>query len=468
MSENRERRRNSVGSMVFRSINPATEEVVGEFPAMSQEELARALDRAQEAFLVNSRQPIAWRAERMLALAGRLRGQHDELARLVCSEMGKPILEAQAEVEKCAISCQYFAHHAAEFLQDQPAPSDSPRSFVAFRPLGVVLAIMPWNYPFWQVVRFLAPALMAGNSGLLRHSRTTVGSALALERLVREAGFPEGSLAALVTDHESVAGILADPRVRAVTLTGSDVEGSQIAALAGRELKKAVLELGGSDFFLVLEDADLTSAAEVGVRARFQNAGQSCIAAKRFLVAEQVADEYLERFLTLARELRQGDPTDSAVKLGPMARRDLREGLHDQVKRSVASGAVVALGGAPADPPGFFYPATVLTGVTPGMAAFDEETFGPVASFTRFSSEEEGIRLANHPSYGLGGNVWTADPERGVKLASRLDTGRVFINGMTHSDARMPFGGVRRSGFGRELASFGIREFTNIQTVWRP
>ncbi|MHB8324662.1 MAG: NAD-dependent succinate-semialdehyde dehydrogenase [Candidatus Dormibacteria bacterium] len=453
---------------MFRSVNPATETVVAEYPAMSEPEVARALDRAQEAFSINSRQPIAWRSERMLELAQRLRQEHDLLAEQISSEMGKPIAEAQAEVEKCAISCQYFAHQAEEFLRDQPAPSDSPRSFVAFRPLGVVLAIMPWNYPLWQVVRFLAPALMAGNSGLLKHAPTTFGSALALERLVREAGFPDGSLTALVTGTEPVPGLLADPRVRAVTLTGSDVAGSQVAALAGRELKKAVLELGGSDFFLVLEDADLGQAAEVGVRARFQNAGQSCIAAKRFLVAEAVADEYLERFLAAARSLRLGDPMDPAVNLGPLARRDLRERLQEQVRRSVDAGAKVALGGEALSPPGFFYPATVLTGVTPGMAVFDEETFGPVAAFTRFSSEDEGILLANHPRYGLGGNIWTADPEHGVQLAARLDTGGVYVNGMTHSDARIPFGGVRRSGFGRELASFGIREFTNIQTVWRP
>ena len=456
------------GGLMFRSVNPTTEAVVAEYPAMSEQEVARALDRAQEAFSINSRQPIAWRSERMLELAQRLRQEHDALAEQVSSEMGKPIAEAQAEVEKCAISCQYFAHQSEEFLRDQPAPSDSPRSFVAFRPLGVVLAIMPWNYPLWQVVRFLAPALMAGNSGLLKHAPTTFGSALALERLVREAGFPDGSLTALVTGTEPVPGLLADPRVRAVTLTGSDAAGSQVAALAGRELKKAVLELGGSDFFLVLEDADLGQAAEVGVRARFQNAGQSCIAAKRFLVAEAVADEYLERFLAVAKSLRLGDPMDPAVNLGPLARRDLRERLQEQVRRSVDAGAKVVLGGETLDPPGFFYPATVLTGVTPGMAVFDEETFGPVAAFTRFSSEDEGVLLANHPRYGLGGNIWTADPEHGVQLAARLDTGGVYVNGMTHSDARIPFGGVRRSGFGRELASFGIREFTNLQTVWRP
>jgi succinate-semialdehyde dehydrogenase/glutarate-semialdehyde dehydrogenase len=453
---------------VFTSVNPATEEVVGEYPEMSAAAVESALARAHAAFLINSRQSIAWRAERMVDLSSRLAAEHDELARLLCLEMGKPIKEAEAEVEKCVFACQYFAEHAEPFLCDEPAPSDSAHSFVAFRPLGVVLAIMPWNFPLWQVVRFVAPGLMAGNTGLLKHAPNTFGCARALERLVDEAGFPEGSLTALITGTEPVAGLIADSRVRAVTLTGSDTAGSQVAVLAGRELKKSVLELGGSDFFLVLADADLSAAAEVGVRSRFQNCGQSCIAAKRFLVAEEVAEEFEQRFIALAQKLIVGDPSDPTVNLGPLARGDLRSRLHDQVERSLARGAQLRLGGALGDPPGFFYPATVLTGVTAEMAVFQEETFGPVGAFTRFSGEAEGIRLANHPLYGLGGNLWTKDPERGASLAARLDTGAVFVNGMTHSDARLPFGGVRRSGYGRELASFGIREFTNIQTVWRP
>ncbi|HVD03416.1 MAG TPA: NAD-dependent succinate-semialdehyde dehydrogenase [Candidatus Dormibacteraeota bacterium] len=453
---------------VFWSVDPATEEVVAEYESMSAAQIEETLGRAQAAFQHNSRQPLSWRSERMLALAEGLRRDGESLAQLVTREMGKPVGEARAEVEKCAISCQYFAHQAEQFLMDQPMPSDSPRSFVAFRPLGVILAIMPWNFPLWQVIRFAAPALMAGNSALLKHAPTTFGCARALERLVEEAGFPEGSLASLVIGTDPIAAVIADARVRAVTLTGSDRAGSRVAELAGRALKKSVLELGGSDFFLVLADAELSQAAEVGVRARFQNAGQSCIAAKRFLVAAEVADEYLERFQTLAAALPVGNPTDPRVRMGPMARKDLRDQLHDQVLRSQAAGAVVVLGGRPSEGPGFFYPATLLTSVDPSMPAFLEETFGPVASFTRFSTEEEAISLANHPHYGLGGNIWTADPEHGVALAGRMDTGGVFVNGMTHSDARIPFGGVRRSGFGRELASFGIHEFTNVQTVWRP
>jgi succinate-semialdehyde dehydrogenase/glutarate-semialdehyde dehydrogenase len=455
-------------SRVFKSVNPATEQVVGEHREMTSAEVEHALGRAQSAFLINSRQPVSWRAERLQELAKRLREEHEDLARLMSAEMGKPLKEAEAEVEKCAVSCQHYALHAEEFLRDEPTPADSPRSFVAFRPLGVVLAIMPWNFPLWQVVRFLAPGLMAGNTGLLKHAPNTFGCALALERLVAEAGFPPGSLTALITGIEPVPDLISDSRIRAVTLTGSDTAGSQVAALAGRELKKTVLELGGSDFFLVLADADLSAAAEVGVRSRFQNCGQSCIAAKRFLVAEAVAEEFEERFIALAQKLTVGDPLDPDVSLGPMARNDLRERLHDQLERSLKLGAQLKLGGAPAESPGFFYPATVVTGATPEMAVFQEETFGPVAAFTRFSGEAEGIRLANHPRYGLGGNIWTRDQQRGVRLAAEMDTGGVFVNGMTHSDSRMPFGGVRRSGYGRELASFGMREFTNVQTVWQP
>jgi acyl-CoA reductase-like NAD-dependent aldehyde dehydrogenase len=456
------------GVEIFKSVNPATEEVLAERRAMSDQEVEAAIASAHAAFLHNSRQEISWRSERMLALADGLRRHADRLSRLVTAEMGKPLSESQAEVEKCAISCQYFAHQAEHFLADEAMPSDSPRSFVAYRPLGVVLAIMPWNFPLWQVIRFAAPALMAGNTGLLKHAPTTFGCALALEQLVEEAGFPKGSLAALVIGTAPVERVISDSRVRAVTLTGSDRAGSQVAQLAGRELKKAVLELGGSDFFMVMRDADLEQAAQVGVRARFQNAGQSCIAAKRFLVDRSILPDFLERFSKLAKALRMGDPTAAGVEVGPLARADLRQHLHDQVFRSTGQGAELLLGGEPAPGPGFFYPATVLSRVAPGMAAFDEETFGPVAAFTEFADEAEAVRLANHPRYGLGGNVWTSDPERGVAIASQLDTGGVFVNGMTHSDARIPFGGVRRSGFGRELSSFGIREFTNIQTVWRP
>ncbi|MGH7641860.1 MAG: NAD-dependent succinate-semialdehyde dehydrogenase [Candidatus Dormibacteria bacterium] len=452
----------------FRSVNPATEVVTAEYQTMTRAQVEAILARAEMAFQANRRQPISWRSARMLALAQLLRRDRERLAQLVTAEMGKPLTEAQSEVDKCATSCEYFAHQAARFLGDEPSPSDSPRSLVAFRPLGVVLAIMPWNYPLWQVLRFLVPALMAGNSAVLKHAPNCFGTALALERLVAEAGFPDGALGALITGVEPVAELIADPRIRAVTLTGSDRAGSQVAAIAGREIKKAVLELGGSDFFLVLEDADLDQAAQVGVKSRFQNAGQTCIAAKRFLVADSVADAFQERFLQLAAALSVGDPLDSATQLGPLARQDLRATLHQQVLRSVKQGGELVLGGELPDGTGFFYPPTIVSGAAPGMAVFDEETFGPVAAFSRFSREEDGLRLANHSRYGLGGNIWTGDVARGVRLAAELDTGGVFVNGMTHSDARVPFGGVKRSGYGRELHHFGIREFTNIQTVWQP
>ncbi|HEY6538101.1 MAG TPA: NAD-dependent succinate-semialdehyde dehydrogenase [Candidatus Dormibacteraeota bacterium] len=452
----------------FFSVNPATEEQIGEYPALAPAQVESAVAAAEAAFQVNRRQPVAWRQERMLRLAQLLRQERDRLAHLVTSEMGKPLSEAEAEVDKCAVSCEYFAHQAAGFLADEPAPSDSPRSVVAFRPLGVILAIMPWNYPLWQVLRFAAPALMAGNSALLKHAPNCFGTALTLEQLVAEAGFPDGALGALVIGTEPVPGLLADRRVRAVTLTGSDTAGSRVAEVAGREVKKAVLELGGSDFFLVLADADLAQAAEIGVRARFQNAGQTCIAAKRFLVAETVADEFEQRFAKLAGQLRVGDPLDRETRLGPLARQDLRQRLHGQVLRSREAGGEVVLGGELPEGRGFFYPPTVVRGARPGMAVFDEETFGPVAAMTRFGSEAEGLELANHSRYGLGGNIWTGDVEHGMRLAAELDTGGVFVNGMTHSDARLPFGGVKRSGFGRELHHFGIREFTNIQTIWRP
>jgi succinate-semialdehyde dehydrogenase/glutarate-semialdehyde dehydrogenase len=435
---------------------------------MNSAQLRLALDRAEHAFQINRRETVEGRSVQMMALAQGLRRERGELAELITSEMGKPIMEAQAEVDKCAVFCEYFALKAATLLADEPAPSDSPRSFVAFRPLGVVLAIMPWNYPLAQVLRFLAPALMAGNSALLKHAENCFGCAMALERLVREAGFPEGALTAIMIGSESIEKVIANPVVQAITLTGSDVAGSKVAAICGREIKKAVLELGGSDFFIVFEDADLAQAAEVGVRSRFQNTGQSCIAAKRFLIAEEVADEFQEHFIALASQLTLGNPMDPANRLGPLARRDLREKLHKQVERSLAAGGKADLGGRITEGSGFFYPATVITGAEPGMAIFDEETFGPVASFTRFRDQNEAIGLANQSRYGLGGNLWTQDLDRGVSLAAQFDTGAVFVNGMTHADARIPFGGVKRSGFGRELSQFGIREFTNIQTVWRP
>ncbi len=452
----------------IQSINPATGTVIEEFAPTAPAQVDAILAAMAEAQPSRRAASFAQRRAWMRGVAGQLRRHADRFAATITAEMGKPVTEARAEIEKCAVTCEYYGDHAERFLADEPAPSDSPRSFVAFEPLGIVLAVMPWNYPFWQVVRFAAPALMAGNGALLKHASCVSRCALQLEEVFAAGGFPQDTFRTVLVPGGDVARIIADPRVRAVTLTGSDDTGSQVAAVAGRHLKKTVLELGGSDPFIVLADADLEAAARVGVRARFQNAGQSCIAAKRFLVVEAVADEFEARFAAAARELIVGDPTDPETQVGPLARADLLDDLHQQVTASVAQGARVLAGGHPLEGPGSFYAPTVLAGVTPAMPVFREETFGPVAALTRVPDAAAAVALANDSAFGLGGNLWTADLEQGVALARQMDTGGVFINGMTHSDARIPFGGVKRSGYGRELSHFGIREFVNIQTIWLP
>lgn len=404
----------------------------------------------------------------MHGVADLLRSQAARLAEVITTEMGKPIAESEAEIEKCAFGCDFFAENAEGFLADESTPSDTPNSSVVFEPLGIILAIMPWNFPFWQVFRHAAPALMAGNVILVKHAPNVPRCSFAIRDLFRQAGFPEGVLSVVMIDIPQVTSIIADPRVQAVTLTGSDHAGSQVAALAGQHLKKSVMELGGSDPFIILEDADLDEAVETAVKARFQNSGQSCIAAKRFIVEEAIADEFEARFVAAVEKLVIGDPRDRATRIGPLARSDLRDNLSRQVEESVAAGARLATGGRPIDGDGFFYQPTVLTNVTSEMPVLKEETFGPVAAIVRVKDSSGAIRAANDSNYGLGGNVWTTDLERGVEIARRLNTGGVFINGMTHSDPRLPFGGVKRSGFGRELSVFGIREFVNIKTIWRP
>lgn len=448
------------------TINPATEAEIRRYPVMSEVEVAQALDSVHRSFAGWSRVPMSRRAELMRAAATLLRSRVDEFARVITDEMGKALTEARAEVLKCATSFDYFADHAQEYLADRDAPSDGTRSFVAFEPLGTVLAVMPWNFPLWQVTRFAAPAMMAGNTAVLKHASNTTGCALAIESVFREAGFPDSVFRALVIPSSRVRPVVEDPRIAAVTLTGSEDAGSSVAGSAGRSLKKSVMELGGSDAFVVLEDADIEAAAKVGVRARFQNCGQSCIAAKRFIVVEQVADRFEEAFVEAARQVQVGDPTDPETQMGPLARSDLREDLDHQLQASLAAGARVLTGGRRLDRPGWFFEPTVLGNCTPGMPAFDEETFGPMAAMIRVSAEDEARDLANRSAFGLGGNVWTGDLERGVRFARSLETGGVFINGMTHSDPRLPFGGVKRSGYGRELHAFGIREFVNVKTIW--
>lgn len=452
--------------MSIQSINPATGELIETFEPYTQAQIDEALDQARRAYMQLREQSFAERAVSMRGVAAYLREHKSELARIATLEMGKPIAEAEAEIEKCAWNCEFYADNAENFLADEPVATNATASYVSFVPLGVVLAVMPWNYPFWQVLRFAAPALMAGNTAVLKHASNVSRSALAIERIFRESGFPQGSFRTVLVPGHAVERLIADPRIAAVTLTGSEPAGVSVATASGHALKKSVLELGGSDAFIVLEDADLDAAAQTAARARFQNTGQSCIAAKRFIVVEKVADAFEQKFAEAAAKLRVGDPLDHATQVGPMARADLRDALHQQVRESIQQGAQVALGGKPLDGPGAFYAPTILTNVTPQMTVFREETFGPVAAVIRARDTEHAIALANDSMFGLGGNLWTQDVGQARQLARRIESGAVFINGMTASDPRLPFGGVKHSGYGRELSSFGIREFVNVQTVW--
>jgi succinate-semialdehyde dehydrogenase/glutarate-semialdehyde dehydrogenase len=448
------------------SVEPATEAVHARFDSHSNADVAAAIAAADAAFRSWRQVSIADRAVPMKALARLLRERKERYARLITTEMGKPITEALAEIEKCAWNCDFYAEHAAAYLADEPVETNARASFVAFEPLGVILAVMPWNYPFWQVIRFLAPALMAGNAALLKHASNVPQCALALEEAVRDAGFPTGILKTLLLSGAEVEPVIADDRVRAVTLTGSTATGARIAELAGRGVKKAVLELGGSDPFIVLRDADLGAAAEIAAKARFQNAGQSCIAAKRFLVDAPVAAEFERRFADAIRALRVGDPLDAATQVGPLAREDLRDTLERQVAESVRMGARVVVGGKRRAGKGWFYEPTLLADVTEDMPVLKEETFGPVAALLAVRDADEAVRVANSSPYGLGAALWTKDEAGARAIARRIESGSVFINGMVASDPRLPFGGVKKSGYGRELSSFGIREFVNIQTIW--
>jgi succinate-semialdehyde dehydrogenase/glutarate-semialdehyde dehydrogenase len=450
----------------IQSINPATEELLAEFPEMTAAEVERALAQAQAAHERWRTTSFAERSARLQAAGRYLRDHKAELARLMTLEMGKPIVQAEAEVEKCAFGCDWYAENAERLLADEHVPTNARDSYIAYEPLGVILAIMPWNFPFWQVIRPLAPAVMAGNAVVLKHASNVPQCALALERVAEEAGFPEGLLRTLLVRGSRVDPVIEDPRVRLVTLTGSDAAGAKVAAAAGRALKKTVLELGGSDPYIVLPDADLEQAATVAATARNQNSGQSCIAAKRFVAVGAAADEFERRFVEAVAALKVGDPLDRATQVGPLARDDLRDVLDRQVRESVAQGARVLLGGERMPGRGYFYQPTVLTNVTDRMAVFREETFGPVAAVVRAEDAEEALRLANDSPFGLGASVWSRDLSFAQRIARRIEAGQVFINGMVASDPRLPFGGVKRSGYGRELSGFGIRELVNIQTIW--
>jgi succinate-semialdehyde dehydrogenase/glutarate-semialdehyde dehydrogenase len=452
--------------MSIRSISPASGEVIAHYEEHSDAQVQERLDAAARARLIWRGTSFAERAVPVTRAAALLRRDKDALARLMALEMGKPLDQGRAEVEKCAGCCDYFATHAAAFLRDEPVATEAARSFVTFQPLGTLLAVMPWNFPLWQVFRAAAPALMAGNALVLKHASNVSGCALAIETVLREAGLPEGLFSTLLVGSSRVAPLVANPLVDAVTLTGSTGAGRSVAAAAGHHLKKCVLELGGSDPYVVLEDADLELAAETCAASRLINSGQSCIAAKRFIVVRAVRREFEERFVGRMRARRMGDPFADGVHIGPQARVELRDELHAQVARSVTAGARLLLGGQIPGGPGAFYPATVLTDVRPGMAAFDEETFGPVAAITGAEDEADAIRLANQTTFGLGAAVFTRDIARGVRIAATaFEAGCCFVNDFVRSDPRLPFGGIKESGFGRELAASGLREFVNVKSV---
>jgi acyl-CoA reductase-like NAD-dependent aldehyde dehydrogenase len=451
---------------LIQSVNPATGEVLAAFDAATPAQVDHSVDAAQRSFHIWRSTPFTERAAVMRQAAAYLRQEQTHLAALITAEMGKPIVEAEGEIEKCAWNCAFYADNAEGFLAEEPHPSNATASYVQFPPLGVVLAIMPWNFPFWQVFRFAAPALMAGNTALLKHASNVPQCALAIEEVFRAAGFPSGAFAALLLSGSAATRLIDDRRIAAVTLTGSDAAGRTVAEAAGRAIKKTVLELGGSDPFIVLEDADLSAAVELGVRARYQNTGQSCIAAKRFIVVDAVFDQFQERFVEAVRGLRVGNPMERTTQIGPMARDDLRDTLEQQVQASVQQGARVLCGGARRTGPGYFFEPTVLTDVRGHMPASCEEVFGPVAALIRVRDAQEAIAVANDSPYGLGASLWTSDLVRARDMGRDIEAGQVFINGMVASDPRLPFGGVKASGYGRELSAYGIREFVNVQTVW--
>jgi succinate-semialdehyde dehydrogenase/glutarate-semialdehyde dehydrogenase len=456
--------RNSI--VTFKSVNPVDGAVFAEIAGLAPGELEAALQETALATPLWADTAYAERCDLMRRAATVLRGRVDDYAPMITLEMGKPIREARAEIEKCAWVCEYYASEGPGFLADEVIASDASRSLVTYQPLGTVLAIMPWNFPFFQVFRFAVPALVAGNTGLLKHASNVPQCALAIESVFAEAGFPDGVFRTLMIPAAQVASVIEDARVHAVTLTGSEPAGRQVAATAGAQVKKSLLELGGSDPFIVLEDADLDLAVEQAVTSRFLNTGQSCIAAKRFIVVEAVADEFVARFKTAVEAMTMGDPMDEANSLGPMARVDLRDELHEQVVDSLSQGAVAITGCYPEAGSGAFYQPSIIDHVKYGVRAYNEELFGPVASVIRAADEAEAVFIANDTDFGLGGSVWTRDNVRGERVARQLQCGCAFVNGLVKSDPRLPFGGIKNSGYGRELSRLGIHEFVNAKTIW--
>jgi len=452
---------------MFQSINPVNGAVIQEYAEMPPDAVNDLLDAAREAQRAWRAVSFSERARLMQRASDVLLAEKERYADMMTAEMGKIRSQGIAEVEKCALVCRYYAEHAEQFLAPEDVDTEARHSFVTYKPLGVVLAIMPWNFPFWQVFRFAAPGLMAGNGCMLKHAPNVFGCALMIESVFRDAGFPENLFRSLLIDIPETTRVIHDPRIAAVTITSSVNAGRAVAGEAGKALKKCVLELGGSDPFIVLEDADIDRAVEVGIAGRFQNSGQSCIASKRFIVVDAVYEEFEKKFVDAAGRLKMGDPAQDGIFIGPQARTDLRDGLAEQVHRTVEAGARVLIGGEVPEGPGAFYPPTVLADVKPGMAAWSEELFGPVATLIRVRDEAEAIEVANATDFGLGGAVWTRNLARGERIAAdQIESGAAFVNDMSKSDPRMPFGGIRHSGYGRELAIFGIREFVNIHSVW--
>ncbi len=449
----------------FRSINPTTEERFEIYASVDPQGIEDVLSRAESAFRRWRTTPIENRADALRSIARGLRARAGELARTIVAEMGKPLAEAEGEIEKCASTCDFYADHGPEFLANEPVSTAALDSYVAFRPLGTVLAIMPWNFPFWQCVRHLAPALMAGNAVILKPAENTPGCGLELERVVADAGLTEGVFQTALISRDDVAAVIGDRRIAAVTLTGSGRAGASVAAAAGAALKKTVLELGGSDPFVVLADADLDAAATAAVQSRFLNAGQTCIAAKRVIAVEAIADQLFAKVIERTTALTVGDPMLAGTDIGPLARNDLRVNLERQVAQSVAAGGRIISDGGRLERPGWFFTPVILTDVTPTMPVVKQETFGPVAVLLRAPDTDAAIALANDTAYGLGSDLWTSDLDRAEELAGSLESGSVFINGKTLSDPPLPFGGVKQSGYGRELSSWGIREFSNVQAV---
>ena len=450
----------------MQSINPYSGEAIKNYPEYTSEEVNSIIIQVDAAFQQWKLTNFEHRSNLMKNLQSQLLEKKEELARTMVSEMGKVLREAVGEIEKCALVCSFYANNAQSFLINEPIKTEAAESYISYQPIGTVLAVMPWNFPFWQVFRFLAPALMAGNTGVLKHAANVPGCALAIEQLVREAGFPENVFRTLLISSSKVKQVIENPLIKAVTLTGSTPAGKAVASAAGSVLKKSVLELGGSDPYLILEDADIETAARLCVTSRLLNAGQSCIGAKRFIIADKIYDAFESEFVRLMSNATFGDPLNTQTTIGPLARPDLRDELHQQVVKSCEMGAKVLLGGFIPEGKGAFYPPTVLSNVVPGMSAYNEELFGPVAVLFRVTTEEEAIRIANDTLFGLGAGVFTGDIAKGKQLAEKgLQAGCVFVNDFVKSDPRLPFGGIKESGYGRELSAVGIREFVNIKTI---